>query len=45
VDDKPNIVHNVEPTSDISASLENLQLTIDGMVKSQAIMMNRIVNL
>ena len=45
IDVKPKIVHNVEPTSDISASLENLQLTIDGMVKSQAIMMNRIVNL
>jgi hypothetical protein len=33
MDTKPKIVNNVEPTSDISASLENLQLIVDGMVK------------
>jgi hypothetical protein len=45
MDAKPKIVHNVEPTSDIGASLEKLQLTVDGMVKTQELMMNRIVNL
>ena len=44
-DAKPKIVHNVEPTSDISASLAKLQLTVDGMVKTQELMMNRIVKL
>jgi hypothetical protein len=42
---KPMVVHNVESTSDIGASLEKLQLTVDGMVKTQELMMNRIVNL
>jgi len=42
---KPKIVHNVEPTSDVSASLEKLQLTVYGMVKTQELMMNRIFNL
>jgi hypothetical protein len=45
VDVKPKIVHNVELTSDISASLEKLQLNVDGMVKTQYLMMNRIINL
>jgi hypothetical protein len=45
MDVKPKIVHNVEPTSDITISLENMQLTVDGMVNSQELMMNRIVNL
>jgi len=45
MDTKPKIVQNVEPTSDISASLAKLQLTVDGMVKTQELMMNRIVNL
>jgi hypothetical protein len=45
MDTKPKIVHNVEPTSDISASLDKLQLTVDGMVKTQELMMNRIFNL
>jgi hypothetical protein len=45
MDTKPKIVHNVEPTSGISASLAKLQLTVDGMVKTQELMMNRIVNL
>jgi hypothetical protein len=45
IDAKPKIVHNVEPTSDIGTSLEKLQLTVDGMVKTQELMMNRIVNL
>ena len=45
MDAKPKIVHNVEPTSDISASLAKLQLTVDGMVKTQELMMNRIFNL
>jgi hypothetical protein len=42
---KPKIVHNVEPTSTISAILENLHLTVYGMVKNQELMMNSIVNL
>jgi hypothetical protein len=42
---KPKAFHNVESTSDIGASLEKLQLTIDGMVKTQELMMSRIVNL
>jgi hypothetical protein len=45
MDAKPKIVHNDEPKSDINASLEKLQLTVDGMVKTQELMMNRIVNL
>jgi hypothetical protein len=45
MDTKPKIVHNDEPTSDISAILEKLQLTLDGMVKTQELMMNRIFNL
>jgi hypothetical protein len=45
IDTKHKIVHNVEPASNISASLTKLQLTIDGMVKTQEIMMNRIFNL
>jgi hypothetical protein len=42
---KPKIVHNIEPSSDICASLEKLQMTIDGMIKNQELMMNRIFNL
>jgi hypothetical protein len=34
MDSKPNIFLNDEPTSGISASLEKLQLIIDGMVKT-----------
>jgi hypothetical protein len=34
MDSKPNIFLNDEPTSCISASLEKLQLIIDGMVKT-----------
>ena len=34
MDTKHKIVHNVEPTSDISARLAKLQLTVDGMVKT-----------
>jgi hypothetical protein len=45
MDVKPNIVNNVEPTSDISAILEKLELAVDGMVKPQELMMNMIVNL
>ena len=45
MDTKPKIVHNVEPTLDISAILEKLQLIVDGMVKTQELMMNMIVNL
>jgi hypothetical protein len=45
MDTKPKIVHNVEPALDISASLVKLQMTIDGMLKNQEQMMNRIVNL
>jgi hypothetical protein len=45
MDTKPKIVHNAEPASDISVSLAKLQMTIDGMEKTQELMMNRIVNL
>ena len=45
MDAKPKVVHNAESTSDIGAILAKLQLTIDGMVKTQELMMNRIVNL
>jgi len=45
IDAKPKIFHNAMPTSDIGASLAKLQLTVDGMVKTQELMMNRIVNL
>jgi hypothetical protein len=45
MDAKPKVVHNVESTSNIGASLAKLQLTVDGMVKTQELMMNRIVNL
>jgi len=45
VDAKPRIVHNNEPSSDISARLTKLQLTIDGMVKTHELMMDIIVNL
>jgi hypothetical protein len=45
MDTKPKIVHNVEPVSDISDSLEKLHMTIDGMVKTQDQMMNMIFNL
>jgi hypothetical protein len=45
MDANPKVVHNVESTSNICTSLEKLQLTVDGMVKAQELMMNRIVNL
>jgi hypothetical protein len=45
MDTKPKIVHNTEPTSDLCASMEKLQATMDGMIKNQELMMNRIVNL
>jgi hypothetical protein len=45
MDPKPKVVHNAESTSDVSASLEKLQLTVDVMVKNQELMMNRIFNL
>jgi hypothetical protein len=45
MDAKPKIVHNVEPTSYINASLEKLQLIVDVMVENQELMMNRFVNL
>jgi hypothetical protein len=45
MDTKPRTIHNVEHTSDISASLEKLQLTVYGMVKTQELMMNNIVNI
>jgi hypothetical protein len=45
MDTKPKIVQNVEPTLEISASLEKLQLIVDGMVKTQELMMNMIFNL
>jgi hypothetical protein len=36
MDTKPNIAHNVEPTSDISAILAKVQLIVDGMVKPKS---------
>jgi hypothetical protein len=45
MDIKPKIVHNVEPSSDICASLAKLQMTMDGIMKDQELMMNRIVKL
>jgi hypothetical protein len=45
MDIKPKIVHNAEPSSNICASLAKLQMTMDGMMKNQELMMNRIVNL
>jgi hypothetical protein len=45
IDVKPKVGHNDESTSDIGISLENLQLIVDGMVNTQELMMNRIVNL
>jgi hypothetical protein len=45
MDTKPKIVHNVEPTSNISASLAKFLMTIYGMEKNQEQMMNRIFNL
>jgi hypothetical protein len=45
IDIEPNIVHDVEPSSDICTSLANLETTMDGMMKNQELMMNRIVNL
>ena len=45
MDSKTKIVHNAKPSSDICASLEKLEMTMDGMMKNQELMMNRIVNL
>jgi hypothetical protein len=45
IDTKPKIVHSVEPSSNICASLAKLQMTMNGMMKNQQQMMNRIVNL
>jgi hypothetical protein len=45
MDTKPKIVHNVEPTSDLCASIAKLQASMDGIMKNQEQMMSRIVNL
>jgi hypothetical protein len=45
VDIKPKIVQNAELSSDICASLAMLQMTMDGMMKNQELIMNRIANL
>jgi hypothetical protein len=45
MDIKPKLVHNVEPTSDLCASIEKLQASMDGIIKNQEKMMSRIVNL
>jgi hypothetical protein len=45
MDTKPKIVHNTDTSSDTCASLENLYMTMDGMMKNQEQIMNRIVNL
>jgi hypothetical protein len=45
IDTKPKIVHNVEPTSDLCTSIAKLQASMDGKIKNQEEMMNRIVKL
>jgi hypothetical protein len=45
IDTKPKIVHNVEPTSDLCTSIAKLQASMDGIIKNQEEMMNRIVKL
>jgi hypothetical protein len=40
---KPKVVHNVEATSDIGINLEKLKLNVDGIIKTQELIMNRIV--
>jgi hypothetical protein len=45
VDTKPEIVHNIEPTSELCASITKLQASMDGIMKNQEQMMSRIVNL
>jgi hypothetical protein len=45
MDIKPKIVHNTEPSSDLCASMEKLQASMDGIIKNQELMMSRIVNL
>jgi hypothetical protein len=45
MDIKRKIVHNTEPTSDLCASMEKLQASMDGIIKNQELMMSRIVNL
>jgi hypothetical protein len=45
IDTKQKIVHNAEPTSDLCASINKLQASMDGIIKNQEEMMNRIVRL
>jgi hypothetical protein len=45
IDTKPKIIHNVEPTSDLCTSITKLQASMDGIIKNQEEMMNRIVKL
>jgi hypothetical protein len=45
VDTKPKIVHNVEPTSDLSTNIAKLQASMDGIIKNQEETMNQIVRL
>jgi hypothetical protein len=45
MDTKPKLVHNIEPTSDLCASIAKLQASMDGIIKNQEQMMSRIVNL
>jgi hypothetical protein len=45
IDTKQKIVHNAEPTSDLYASINKLQASMDGIIKNQEEMMSRIVRL
>jgi hypothetical protein len=43
IDTKPKIVHNAEPTSNLCTSIAKLQASMDGIIKNQEEMMNKIV--
>jgi hypothetical protein len=45
IDTKQKIVHNAEPTSDLYASINKLQASVDGIIKNQEEMMSQIVRL
>jgi hypothetical protein len=45
MDTTPKTFQNIEPTSYLCVSMEKLQETMDGMIKNQELMMNRIDNL
>jgi hypothetical protein len=45
IDTKPKIVHNAEPTLDLCTSIAKIQAFMDGIIKNQEEMMNKIVKL